>query len=120
MINIREDDEEEDWPEMGPVNVSEAKHYVDKITDIFDNLSDLLHEDCKDALPNMIRSFHKLVVKHLKSMSDDDPEVVIHLITDLECIYLRQHILKGGVDIVIPDKEPPSRHDFIWKLPEKH
>ena len=32
---------------------------------------------------------------------------------------MRQHITKGGVEVVIPDKEPPSSHDFIRKLPEK-
>ena len=113
IIDVLDDDEEQDWPETGPVNLSEAKHYIDKITDVFNNLSDLLHEDWKDALPKMIRSFCKLVVKHWESMSDADPEVVIQLITDLACVYLRQHITRGRVDIVIPDDEPLTSHDFI-------
>ena len=76
----------------------------------FDTLSDLLHDDRKDALPKMIRSFCKLVVRHWESMSDADLEVVI---------WWRQHIMKGGVEVVIQDEEPPSGHDFIRKLPEK-
>ena len=87
VINITDDDEE-DWPEMGPVNVSEAKRYVDKITDIFNNLSELLHADQKDVIPTMIRIFCKLVVKHWESMSDANPEVVIHSIVDPVGIYL--------------------------------
>ena len=77
VIDIADDDDEEDWPEMEPVNVTEAERYVDNITNIFDNLSELLHADWKDAIPTMIRSFHKLVVKHWESMSDTNPEVVI-------------------------------------------
>ena len=46
-------------------------------------------------------------------MSDADPEVVIQSITDLACVYLRQHITKGRVDVVIPDDEPLTSHDFI-------
>ena len=48
VIDIRDNEEEEDWPDTGPVNVSKAKRYIDKINDIFDNLSDLLHEGQKD------------------------------------------------------------------------
>ena len=71
------DDNDEDWPEMGPVNIVEAERYVNKITNILDNLSELLHADQKDAIPTTIRSFHKLVVKHWESMSNANPEVVI-------------------------------------------
>ena len=52
-------------------------------------------------------------------MTDTDPEVVFRSIHDLACIYLHQHVTKGGIDIMIPDKEPPSGKDFIRKLPEK-
>ena len=92
---------------------------MDCITDVFNNLSDMLHEDRKDALPKTIRSFHKLVVKHWESMGNADPGVVIQLIMDPAGVYLRQHIMKGGMEVVIPDEEPTSGHDFIRKLPEK-
>ena len=77
VIDVPDDDDDEDWPEMGPVNILEAKRYVDKITDIFYNLSKLLHSDWKDYIPTTIRSFHRLVVRHWESMSNTDPEVVI-------------------------------------------
>ena len=71
--NDNNDDEEEDWPETGPVNRNEAQKYKHQVNEIY------LHS----------------------------------------CIYLCQHVSKGGVDIVIPEEEPPAGRDFIWKLPEK-
>ena len=119
VIDIADDNDEEDWPDTGPVNVTEVERYVDRITNIFENLSELLHADCKDAIPTMIRSFCKLVVKHWESMSDTNPEVMIWSITDLVGVYLQQHATKGGVDIVILDEEVLMGCDFICKLPEK-
>ena len=87
VIDIADDDDE-DWPDTGPVNVMEAERYVDRITNIFNKLSELLHADCKDAIPTTIRSFHKLVVKYWKSMSDANPEVMIWSIMDLVGVYL--------------------------------
>ena len=39
VIDLVEEEEEEEWPEAGAQNVEEAKHYTDKINDIFDHLS---------------------------------------------------------------------------------
>ena len=120
IIDITDDDDdEEDLPEMGLVNITEAEGYIDKITNIFDNLSELLHADHKDAIPTTIRSFWKLIVKHWESMSDADPEVMIWSITDPVGVHLWQCITKGGVDITIPDEEVLMGCDFIQKLPEK-
>ena len=80
---------------MGPVNVTEVEGYINKMANIFDNLSELLHVDCKDAIPTMIRSFQKLIVKNWESMSDADPEVMIQSIMDPAGVYLQQHITKG-------------------------
>ena len=44
------DEEEEEWPDAGPQNPEEAQQYVDKINNIFNHLSELIHEDKKDAL----------------------------------------------------------------------
>ena len=117
--NEEEEEEEEDWPESGPVNVEEAKKYVHHINEVFDTTADMLHSDNKDTLPKCIRNVKKLIMKHWHSMADTDPEVVIRSIYDLPCIYLHQHVTKGGVDIVIPKEEPPSARDFIRKLPKK-
>ena len=114
-----EEEEEDDWPESGPVNLQEAKKYMDHINDVFDTMAEMLHSDNKDALPKCIRTFKKLIAKDWHSMTNANPEVVIRSIYNLACIYLHQHITKGGIDIVIPDEELPSGKDFVEKLLEK-
>ena len=52
-------------------------------------------------------------------MTNANPEVLIRSIHDLACIYLHQHVTKGGINIVVPDEEPPSGRDFVRELPEK-
>ena len=49
VIDLLEEEEEE-WPDAGAQNPEEAKKYVDRINGIFDHLSELIHEDKKDAL----------------------------------------------------------------------
>ena len=114
-----EEEDEDDWPESKPVNLQEAKAYTDHINDVFDTMAEMLHSDNKDTLPKCIRTFKKLIAKDWQSMTDTDPEVVIRLIHDPACIYLHQHITKGGINIVVPDEEPPSGKDFVRKLLEK-
>ena len=92
---------------------------MDCINDVFDMMADMLHDDNKDALPKCIRNFRKLVVKHWHSMEGAVLGVVIRSIYNPSCIYLCQHVTKGGVDVVIPEEEPPSGQDFIRKLPER-
>ena len=119
ILDDVEEEEEDDWPESGPVNVQEAKAYMDCINNVFDTMAEMLHNNNKDTLPKYIRTFKKLIAKDWQSMTDTNPEVVIRSIYDLACIYLHQHVTKGGINIVVPDKEPPSGKDFIRKLPEK-
>ena len=84
VVTIPDDIEEEknDWPESGPVNLQEAKKYMDHINDVFDTMAEMLHSDNKDALPKCIRTFKKLIAKDWYSMTDADPEVVIRSIYD--------------------------------------
>ena len=114
-----EEEEEDDWPESGPVNLQEAKAYTDCINSVFDTMAEVLHSDNKDALPKCIRAFKKLIMKDWQSMTDANPKVVIRSIYDPACIYLCQHVTKGAINIMVPDEEPPSGKDFIRKLPEK-
>ena len=44
------EEEEEEWPDAGAQNPEEAQQYVDRINNIFDHLSKLIHEDKKDTL----------------------------------------------------------------------
>ena len=119
ILDEVEEEEEDDWLELGPVNLQEEKEYMDHINDMFDTMAEMLHSDNKDTLPKCIRAFKKLIVKDWHSMTDADPEVVIRSIYNLACIYLCQHITKGGINIVVPDEEPPSGKDSIRKLLEK-
>ena len=114
-----EEEEEDDWPESGPVNLQEAKEYMDHINDVFDTMAEMSHSNNKDTLPKCIRAFKKSIVKDWHSMTNADPEVVIRSIYNLACIYLCQHITKGGINIMVPDEEPPSGRDIVRKLPEK-
>ena len=114
-----EEEEEDDWPQLGPVNLQEAKEYTDHINNVFDTMAEMMHNNNKDALPKCIRTFKKLIAKDWHSMTDADPEVVIRSIHDPACIYLCQHVTKGGIDIMIPNEEPPSGRDFMRKLLEK-
>ena len=92
---------------------------MDHINDVFDTMVEMLYSDNKDALPKCIRAFKNLTTKDWHSMSHANPEVVIRSIYNLACIYLCQHVTKGGINIVVPDEEPPSGKDFVRKLPEK-
>ena len=48
------DEEDDDWPDPGSQNLEEAKEYSDKLVEIFNNFSELIHQDQKDTLPKTI------------------------------------------------------------------
>ena len=68
VIDLVEEEEEEEWPEAGAQNVEEAEHYTDKINNIFDHLSVLIHEDVKTALSQTVQNFKKVMTKQWESM----------------------------------------------------
>ena len=59
------EEEEEEWPEAGAQNVAEAEQYQDKINNIFDTLSILIHQDTKTALSDTIQNFKKIIMKQM-------------------------------------------------------
>ena len=59
VIDLLEEEEEE-WPEAGAQNPEEVQQYIDRMNNIFDHLSTLIHEDKKDTLGMTIRNFKKL------------------------------------------------------------
>ena len=81
VIDLLEEEEEE-WPDAGAQNPEEAQQYVDRINNIFNHLSKLIHEDKKDALGMTIRNFKKWIVKQWATMGDVDIDVVLHTIRD--------------------------------------
>ena len=113
------EEEEEEWPEAGAQNVEEAEQYVDHINNVFDHLSTLIHEDTKDALGQTIRNFKKIVTRQWETMGDADVDVILRTIKDPTAVYLRQHLTRGGVEVVDPPKEIPTGPEFIRQLPER-
>ena len=81
------EEEEEEWPDAGGQN-PEAQQYVDRINNIFDHLSELIHEDKKDALGMTIQNFKKWIVRQWVMMGDADIDVVLHTIRDPTTVYL--------------------------------
>ena len=119
VIDLMEKEEEE-WPEAGAQNPEEAEQYVDKINNVFDHLSTLIHDDKKkDALGQTIKNFKKLVAKQWEMMGDADVDVVLRTIKDPAAVYLRQHLTRGGVEVVDPPEEIPTGPKFIRQLPER-
>ena len=113
------DEDPDDFPDSGPQNLVEAQMYRDKIDNIMETFSDLLADDCKDALRSTITSLKKLMVKHWQQMAEVDVEVVMKLIHDLSCIYLCQHLTTEGIDVMELVMEIPEGWTFIRQLPKK-
>ena len=68
------DDDPDDFPNSGPQNPVEAQSYRDKLDAIMDAFSDLLADDCKDALRSTITSLKKLMVKHWWQMAEAETD----------------------------------------------
>ena len=113
------EEEEEEWPEAGVQNVEEAEHYQDKINNIFDHLSVLIHQDTKTALSQTIQNFKKVITRQWESMGDADMDVILRMIKDPTALYLRQHLTAGGIEVVDPPEELPSGQEFLRQLQER-
>ena len=81
VVDLMEEEEEE-WPEAGAQNPEEAEQYVEKINNVFDHLSTLIHKDMKMALEQTIKNFKKIVVRQWATMGDADVDVVLRTIKD--------------------------------------
>ena len=112
-------DDPDDFPNSGPQNPVEAQSYRDKIDAIMDMFSDLLADDCKDALRSTITSLKKLIVKHWRQMAEADVEIVMKSIHDPSCVYLCQHLTTEGVNVMEPVTEVPEGWTFLRQLPKK-
>ena len=55
---------DDNFPDSGPQNPVEAQSYRDQLNAIMSMFSDLLADDCKDALRSTVTSLKKLMVKH--------------------------------------------------------
>ena len=116
IIKVLNDD---DFPDSGPQNPVEAQSYRDKLDAIMNTFSDLLADDCKDALRSTVMSLKKLMVKHWQQMAEADMEVVLKSIHDPSCIYLHQHLTTKGLNVMEPVTEVPEGWTFLRQLPKK-
>ena len=87
VIDLVEEEEEEEWPEAGVQNIQEAEQYTQKINNVFNHLSALIHQDTKTALQQTIQNFKKIVAKQWQSMGNANVEVVLRTIKDPTPLY---------------------------------
>ena len=97
----------------------EAQSYRDKLDAIMETFTDLLADNCKDALRSTVTSLKKLMVKHWWQMAEGDVKVVLRSIHNPSCIYLHQCLNTEGVDVMEPATEVPEGWTFLRQLPEK-
>ena len=71
------------------------------------------------VLIDFIQNFKKIVAKQWQSMGDADVDVVLRTIKDPTALYLRQHLMAGGIKVVDPPEELPSGQEFMRQLPER-
>ena len=116
IIKVPDDD---DFPDSGPQNPVEAQSYRDKLGAIMNMFSDLLADDCKDALMSTVMSLKKLMVKHWLQMAEADMDVVLKSIHNPSCVYLHQHLTTEGVNVVEPVTDVPEGWTFLRQLPKK-
>ena len=116
IIEVPDDD---DFPNSGPQNPVEAQSYRDKLDAIMNTFSDLLADNCKDALRSTVTSLKKLMVKHWWQMAEADVDAVLKSIHDPSCIYLHQHLTTKGVDVMEPVTEVPEGWTFLRQLLKK-
>ena len=119
VIDLVEEEEEEEWPEVGVQIIEEAERYTDKINNIFDHFSVLIHQDTKTALSQTIQNFKKIITCQWESVGDADMDVILRSIKDPMALYLRQHLTAGGIEVVDPPEELPSGQEFLRQLPEQ-
>ena len=59
-----------------------------KINNVFDHLSTLIHQDTKTALSQTIQNFKKIVARQWESMGDANMDVILRSIKDPTVVYL--------------------------------
>ena len=116
---IIEEDPPDKWQDIGPQNPAEAHSYCDKVNSIFEGLSDMLNDNCKNALLKTIQNFKKLAAKHWQQMADADVNTAIKTIHDPSCLHLRQPLVTGAPEVVEPSTEVPGGWEFLASLPKK-
>ena len=63
-IPDNEEDDGNDWQDVGPVNVKEAAAYKEKVNEVFETMSLMITDNHKDAIHATVTAFKKLTAKH--------------------------------------------------------
>ena len=71
------DDGNDNWQDVGPINVTEAAAYKEKVADIFKTMSLMFTDDHKDAIHATVTAFKKLMAKNWVAMKDADVKVMV-------------------------------------------
>ena len=100
VIEVPDDNDGDDWQDVGPINVKEAVAYKEKVDKVFKMMSLMVVDDHKDVACTTVNNFKKLAVKHWKVMQDADVEVVVRSIWDSAGVYLCQVLTEGGIDVI--------------------
>ena len=119
IIEVPDDNDGDDWQDMGPINVKEAVAYKEKVDEVFEIMSLMVVDDCNDVVCATVTNFKKLAVKLWKVMQDVDVEVVVRLIHGSAGVYLHQVLTEGGIDIIDAAQEVPQPQEFLQSLPQK-
>ena len=113
VIEVPDNNDGDDWQDMGPINVKEAVAYKKKVDKVFKTMSLMVVDDCKNVVHTTVTNFKKLAAKHWKVMQDVDVEVVVRSIHDSAGVYLCQVIVEGGINIVDTVQEVPQPQEFL-------
>ena len=112
-IEVPNNNDGDDWQDVGPINVKEAVVYKVKVDKVFKMMSLMVVDDRKDVICTTVTNFKKLAAKHWKAMQDADVEVVVRLIHDPTGVYLCQVLTEGGIDVIDAAQEVPQPQEFL-------
>ena len=84
-----------------------------------DTFSEMLENDWKDALRQMVTSLKCLMAKHWRAIAEADVEAIMKVVHDLGCVFLWQHLTPEGVDVTEPRAKIPVAWEFLRQLLEK-
>ena len=118
-VMIEDDKEEDKWSHSGPQNMEEARAYQDQLNKVLEDFSALLEEDRKDALHVMVQSWKWIMSRAWSVMAQANVNVVMKSIADPACITLKQTLNPGGVEVVDPPEDVPTRNEIMRCLPDK-
>ena len=68
VIEVPNDNDGDDWQDVGSINVKEAAAYKEKVDEVFETMSLMVVDDHKDVIHATVTNFKKLAAKHWKVM----------------------------------------------------